>query len=100
MQAQASVSVQSEAGRKKRKPGRPRLPKGQAKGKIVRIRFTKAEAELLAEAARKSNQTVSEWIRRIALTAVGASDKAFSPEIGTTGPATTLRVRFVCLKSD
>ena len=35
----------------KRKPGRPKLPKGEAKGKIVPIRFTKAEAEQLAEAA-------------------------------------------------
>jgi hypothetical protein len=25
----------------KRKPGRPKLPKGEAKGKIVPIRFTK-----------------------------------------------------------
>ena len=37
----------------KRKPGRPKLPKGEAKGKIVPIRFTKAEAERLAQAARK-----------------------------------------------
>ena len=29
----------------KRKPGRPKLPKGEAKGKIVPIRFTKAEAD-------------------------------------------------------
>jgi len=48
----------------KRKPGRPKLPRGEAKGKIVPIRFTKAEAERLAEAARKNDQTVSEWIRR------------------------------------
>ena len=48
----------------KREPGRPKLPRGEAKGKIVPIRFTKAEAERLAEAARKNDQTVSEWIRR------------------------------------
>ena len=48
----------------KRKPGRPKLPRGEAKGKIVPIRSTKAEAERLAEAARKNDQTVSEWIRR------------------------------------
>ena len=29
----------------KRKPGRPKLPKGEAKGKIVPIRFTKTEAD-------------------------------------------------------
>jgi len=52
---------------KKRKPGRPRLPKGEAKGKIVPIRFTKAEADLLAEAAKRNDQTLSEWIRRTVL---------------------------------
>ena len=56
----------------KRKPGRPKLPKGEAKGKIVPIRFTKAEAERLAEAARKNDQTVSEWIRRAVLAELNA----------------------------
>jgi hypothetical protein len=58
------------AGRKKRKPGRPRLPKGEAKGKIVPIRFTKAEAEQLARTAKSNHQTVSEWIRRTVLAAL------------------------------
>jgi hypothetical protein len=53
----------------KRKPGRPKLPKGEAKGKIVPIRFTKAEAEQLAAAAKKNNQTLSEWLRRTVLAA-------------------------------
>ena len=56
----------------KRKPGRPKLPRGEAKGKIVPIRFTKAEAERLAEAARKNDQTVSEWIRRTLLAELNA----------------------------
>ena len=60
-----------EIDRKKRKPGRPKLPRGKAKGRIVPIRFTKAEADQFAEAARKSNQTVSEWIRRTVLAALG-----------------------------
>jgi hypothetical protein len=47
----------------KRKPGRPKLPKGEAKGKIVPIRFTKAEAELLAEAAKTNDLTLSLWGR-------------------------------------
>jgi len=54
---------------KKRKPGRPKLPKGEAKGKIVPVRFTKAEAERLAQAAKRNDQTLSEWIRRAVLTA-------------------------------
>ena len=53
-----------------RKPGRPRLPKGEAKGKIVPIRFTKAEAQRLAKAAQRNGQTLSEWIRHTVLTAI------------------------------
>jgi hypothetical protein len=61
-----------KASRKQRKPGRPKLPKGQANGKIVPIRFTKAEAEQLTEAAKTNGLTLSEWIRRIVLAALGA----------------------------
>jgi len=53
----------------KRKPGRPKLPKGEAKGKIVPIRLTKAEAEQLTKAAKSSDRTLSEWIRRTVLAA-------------------------------
>ena len=56
----------------KRKPGRPKLPKGEAKGKIVPIRFTKAEAEQLTQAARRNGLTLSEWIRRTVLAAQNA----------------------------
>jgi hypothetical protein len=61
-----------KAGRKNPKPGRPKLPKGEAKGKIVPIRFTKAEAKRLTEAAKANNLTLSEWIRRAVLAALGA----------------------------
>ena len=54
-----------------RKPGRPKLPKGESKGKIVPIRFTKAEAARLAEAAESRDQSVSEWIRRAVLAVLG-----------------------------
>ena len=56
---------------RKRRPGRPRVPKGAAEGKIVPIRFTQAEAEYLADAAKRNDQTLSEWIRHIVLGAVG-----------------------------
>jgi hypothetical protein len=46
-----------------RKPGRPILPKDEAKGKIVPVRFTGAEYDRVAKAARKADQTVSQWIR-------------------------------------
>ena len=48
---------------KKRKPGRPKLAKGEAKGKIVPVRFTAEERKAVESAARANNQTISEWIR-------------------------------------
>lgn len=57
---------------KKRKPGRPKLPKGEAKGKIVPIRFTADERKALEAAAKAKDQTVSEWIRNTALATLGA----------------------------
>ena len=47
----------------KRKPGRPKLPKEQAKGKIVPVRFSPEEISRIASAADAKNQTVSQWIR-------------------------------------
>ena len=47
----------------KRKPGRPKMAVHEAKGKIVPVRFTGAEIERIADAARKAEQTVSQWIR-------------------------------------
>lgn len=49
--------------KKARRVGRPRLPKGEAKGRIVPIRFTHDDLELMEVAARASNQTVSRWVR-------------------------------------
>ena len=48
------------------------LPEGNAKSKILLIRLTKAEADRLAEAAKRNDETLSEWIRRAVLAAVGA----------------------------
>lgn len=48
---------------KKRKPGRPKLPKGEAKGKIVPVRFGADELERIYQAANSSNKSVSQWIR-------------------------------------
>src|SRR5439155_21397754 len=49
--------------KKPRKVGRPKLPKGEAKGRIVPVRFTPDETRVIEAAARASKQTVSEWIR-------------------------------------
>jgi hypothetical protein len=46
-----------------RKPGRPKLPKGEAKGRIVPVRFTADDLKAMEAAAKASNQTLSEWIR-------------------------------------
>ena len=56
---------------KKRKPGRPKLPKEQAKGKIVPVRFAAQELERVYRAAKSSNQTVSQWIRSTLSAATG-----------------------------
>ena len=48
---------------RKAKIGRPKLPKGQAKGKIVPVRLTDDRHRAIAAKAKASNQTVSEWIR-------------------------------------
>jgi hypothetical protein len=47
-----------------KKMGRPKLPKGEAKGRIVPVRFTEAELKLMAKAVKASPQnTLSAWIR-------------------------------------
>ena len=54
-----------------KKMGRPKLPKGEAKGRIVPVRFSDAELKLMAKAVKASPQnTLSAWLRQ------GASDAA------------------------
>jgi hypothetical protein len=48
---------------KPKKVGRPKLPRGEAKGRIVPVRFNNDLLKRVTVAARVSNQTVSEWIR-------------------------------------
>jgi uncharacterized protein (DUF1778 family) len=48
---------------KTKKPGRPKLPKGAAKGKAVQVRFAFDEYKRLSAAAEARKQTVSEFIR-------------------------------------
>jgi predicted HicB family RNase H-like nuclease len=54
-----------------KKPGRPRLSESDAKGKLVPVRFKSDDFQKIAEAAKKKNVTVSEWIRSTLATAVG-----------------------------
>jgi hypothetical protein len=47
-----------------KKLGRPKLPKGAAKGKIVPVRLSDEELKLFTKAANKSeHKTLSGWIR-------------------------------------
>jgi hypothetical protein len=57
---------------KKRGPGRPRLPKGETKGKIVPIRFAPEDLEKVQKAAESKNQTISQWVRSTLIAALGA----------------------------
>ena len=49
--------------KKNRKVGRPKLPKGEAKGRIVPVRFKPEDLKAIEAAAKANNQTVSEWVR-------------------------------------
>jgi hypothetical protein len=48
---------------KARKVGRPKLPKGEAKGRIVPVRFANGDWKAIEAKAKAKGQTVSEWIR-------------------------------------
>jgi predicted DNA binding CopG/RHH family protein len=52
-----------EPQKKARKVGRPKLPKGEAKGRIVPVRFALDDLKAIAAKAKASKQNVSEWIR-------------------------------------
>ncbi len=55
-----------------KKIGRPTLPKGEAKGRTVLVRFKSEDLKRIKGAAKASNKTMSEWIREKLLTTVGA----------------------------
>lgn len=50
-------------GKKTRGVGRPALPKGHAKARIVPVRFKPEEFKAITKAAKTSKQSLSEWIR-------------------------------------
>lgn len=56
---------------KPRRPGRPRLPKGNAKSSIVPIRLNAEDRKRVEAAARASDLSVSEWIRGALNVAIG-----------------------------
>lgn len=46
-----------------KKRGRPPLPKGHVKAKIVPMRLQDADVKLFEKAAKSTKQTLSEWMR-------------------------------------
>lgn len=48
---------------KPKKVGRPKLPKGEAKGRIVPVRFNADDLKAMEAAAKANKQSLSEWIR-------------------------------------
>ena len=51
------------AQQKKAKPGRPKMPKGEAMGRIVPVRFAPDALKAMEAAAKNRKQSLSEWIR-------------------------------------
>lgn len=49
--------------KKARKVGRPKLPKGEAMGHIVPVRFAPDDLRAMEAKARAAKQSLSEWIR-------------------------------------
>jgi hypothetical protein len=57
----------------KKKMGRPRLPSGETKGRVVPVRFNANDLKEIESAAKASQKTVSEWIRGTLAAALEAS---------------------------
>ncbi len=57
---------------KPKRPGRPKLPKGDAKSSIVPIRLNAEDRKRVETAAKAKDQSVSEWIRGAVAAAIGS----------------------------
>jgi hypothetical protein len=53
----------------KKKMGRPKLPKGEAKAFQIGVRFNQQEAEKIKQAIAKTQLTNSDWARNTLLSA-------------------------------
>jgi predicted HicB family RNase H-like nuclease len=49
------------------KMGRPRFPKGKARGAIFAVRLSPVEREAIEKAAEQEKMSASEWARRVLL---------------------------------
>jgi uncharacterized protein (DUF1778 family) len=65
--------------KKPKKMGRPKLPKGHAKGVIVPVRVNPEDRRLFEKAAKVSEyKTLSEWIRYVLRQAAAGQTKEVS----------------------
>ena len=56
---------------KPKKMGRPKLPKGEAKARIVQVRLNGEAVKRVNAAAKAQKQTLSDWIRSTLDAAIG-----------------------------
>lgn len=56
----------------KRGPGRPRLPRGQAKGTVLTVRLSAVERKAIEDAATAAGKPPSAWAREVVLAAAAA----------------------------
>ena len=59
---------------RRRKRGRPPLPEGTAKEGRLIFRMLPAELAEIEDAAKKANETKSDWVRRVLLAAARAGN--------------------------
>jgi hypothetical protein len=57
---------------KYKKAGRPKLPKGTAKGRVFGIRLTDHDIKKITAAAEARKQTAAEFVRKTLSAALGA----------------------------
>jgi hypothetical protein len=55
----------------KKKRGRPKLAKGQARAEFINLRFSSDEANRIETAAKKANLKRAKWARKTLLSAAG-----------------------------
>lgn len=48
---------------KPKKAGRPKLPRGEAMGRVIQVRFTASDTRAIETAAKARDKGLSEWVR-------------------------------------
>lgn len=53
----------SQPNKTRKKAGRPKLPKGEAMGRVIQVRFTAEDEKAITLAAKAGKKSISEWVR-------------------------------------